>query len=243
MDQWDCHTHGSYVLDVERKVMAGVLQNYFGYHVVQVGGPTREHYLTESRIRHKIRVSSDRCDSFEGDNVQADPYLLPFTPHSIDLFVLPHVLEYLAHPEQMLKSCFDALVGGGHIIILSFNPYSLMGLAKSIGKNDRVFRRAQFITPMMMRKYLNQAGFYPEEYKSMCFRIPLKSQKWFERLKVMEPVGRFISPSNGGVYMMIAEKKMVSMNVITPERNNGSVNVPNGVVEPSASKITMKERK
>lgn len=231
MDQWICHTHGQYLLDVERKVLSGVLQKYFGYHIVQIGGPTHDHFLSDSLIRHKVRLTQDVSSGFEGNTVKANLGQLPFQPDSIDVMVLPHVLEYVASPYQVLNSCFTSVAPEGHVVIMGFNPFSLWGLAKLFGPNDRVFRRAHFIPPYKLRHWLKQAGFDVVEYKSLCFRWPTRNETWFERMRFLEPLGRFLTPSMGGIYMLIAQKHLVPMNIIGLDPKSSRVRVREGVVE------------
>lgn len=233
MDQWVCHTHGQYVLDVERKVLSSILDKYFGYHIVQIGGPTTNHYVEDSLIRHKVRLGGEFCTGFPGNNVRAELTRLPFAPDSIDVMVLPHVLEYVASPYQVLNSCFSSMAPEGHIVILGFNPFSLWGLAKLFGPNDRVFRRADFIAPYKLRHWLKRAGFDVLEYKSMCFRWPSRDPARFEKLKFIEPLGRFLAPTLGGVYLLIAQKRMVPMNIIGVDARTKTVKVRAGAPEPT----------
>lgn len=233
MDQWVCLTHGHYVLDVERKVLDSVLDKYYGYHIVQIGGPTSNNYLQSSLIRHKVRIGVESSIGFPGNNIRSDLNRLPFVPDSIDVMVLPHVLEYVASPYEVLDSCFTSMAPEGRIVILGFNPFSLWGLAKMFGPNDRVFRRAHFIAPYKLRRWLKRAGFDVQEYKSMCFRWPSKNPRRFEKLNFLEPLGRFLTPGFGGVYMMIAQKRLIPMNVIGLDHRNITVQVRSGVAEPT----------
>lgn len=214
MDQWVCHTYGHYVLDMERKVLSAVLPGLFGYNIAQIGGPAHDHYLHDSLIRHKIRLSPDVHSDFDGSNVVSSLYEMPFLPESLDVMVLPHVLEYTADPKAVLKSCYDSLVPEGHLIILGFNAWSLWGLAKLIRPNDRVYRRADFIASHNMRKLLQQQDFEIKVHKSMCYRPPIKNESWFHKVKFLEPLGRMIWPYLGAVYIMVARKRVAPMNFI-----------------------------
>ncbi|MCB1827305.1 MAG: methyltransferase domain-containing protein [Coxiellaceae bacterium] len=233
MDQWVCLSHGQYVLDVERQVLDGVLPQFFGYHIVQLGGPTQSQYMDASLIRHKVRFSLDGDHSFPGDNVQVERYDLPLKPESVDVMLLPHVLEYSAEPERILHQCYQHMVADGTIIILGFNPFSLWGMAKLLKRQDRVYRRAQFIAPYKVRRSLHHAGFDVVSFNSMCFRLPVASKRVFESTQFLEPLGRFILPSAGGIYMIIAKKKVVPMNLIVAPKLFQPVRVRPVVAESS----------
>lgn len=232
MDQWICHTYGRYVLDMERKVLSAVLPGLFGYNIAQIGGPTNDHYIQDSLIRHKVRLSPEVQSGFDGSNIVSNLYEMPFLPGSLDVMVLPHVLEYTADPKTVLKSCYDSLVPEGHLIILGFNAWSLWGLAKLIRPNDRVYRRADFIASQKMRKMLKQLDFEVKVHKSMCYRPPIKNERWFQKAKFLEPLGRLIWPYLGAVYIIVARKRVVPMNFIGMNVKP-KVRIRTGIVEPT----------
>lgn len=236
MDQWVCRAHGKYLLEVERNVLGSVLAPFYGYHIVQLGGPTHDYFLQNSLIRHKVRIGLDHSGSFLGNNVCGDATQLPFLPDSVDVMVLPHVLEYVAAPHAVLQQCFDAMAPEGHIVVLGFNPFSLWGLAKWLGPNDCVFRRAQFVAPYQLRGWLKQAGFEIVEYKSMCFRWPAGDAKWFERFRFLEPLGRYLTPSLGGIYLIVAQKRLLPMNLVGVEPMAGRVKVRPVAPEPTLTR-------
>ena len=53
---------------------------------------------------------------------------------SIDLVILPHILECIDNPRQLLAEACRIIKPEGHIIICGFNPHSLWGLKKIMGK-------------------------------------------------------------------------------------------------------------
>ena len=46
---------------------------------------------------------------------------LPFATHSIDLVVMPHILEFTEDPHQVLREVERVLVPEGHVVITGFN--------------------------------------------------------------------------------------------------------------------------
>ena len=51
---WFASRQGALLGERERAVVAAHLPNLFGYHIVQLGSPCREHYLHGSRIGHRV---------------------------------------------------------------------------------------------------------------------------------------------------------------------------------------------
>ena len=61
---------------------------------------------------------------------RSDLRQLPFASASLDLVVLPHVLEFLPDPHQMLREVERVLIPEGQVVIAGFNPLSLWGLRR-----------------------------------------------------------------------------------------------------------------
>ena len=55
---------------------------------------------------------------------------LPIATQSIDLVVLPHVLEFADEPHQILREVDRVLMPEGRLVIVGFNPWSLWGAAQ-----------------------------------------------------------------------------------------------------------------
>ena len=55
---------------------------------------------------------------------------LPFDAQSIDLILLPHALEFIDNPHEVLREVDRVLRPEGRVLILGFNPWSLFGLRR-----------------------------------------------------------------------------------------------------------------
>ena len=87
---WLDTPQGRYVLDWELARMEQVASDIFGFNALQIGLPEID-YLRANRIPFRFL-----CCAEQGAQVRASPEQLPFATHSIDLVMLPHVLEYSA---------------------------------------------------------------------------------------------------------------------------------------------------
>ena len=56
------------------------------------------------------------------------PLQLPLASQSVDLVVLPHVLEFHAEPHEMLREADRVMMPEGQLVISGFNTASLWGL-------------------------------------------------------------------------------------------------------------------
>ena len=116
-------------MEVER--VHAAVGNLFGYHCLQVGDLAGEDLLSASRILGRTVVDID-------GGAPRDPYplmsaaatSLPIDSHAVDVVVLPHVLEFEPLPHDALREAARVLVPEGSLVVLGFNPLSVIGLRR-----------------------------------------------------------------------------------------------------------------
>lgn len=114
---------GRYLLDWEQAQVNRVVADIFGYNAVQLGLPGID-LLRANRMPCRLRCA------LEAGEVRANAFELPFASGSLDLVVLPHVLEFSAHPHRVLREVERVLVPEGSVAISGFNPFSLWGMRR-----------------------------------------------------------------------------------------------------------------
>src|SRR4026208_2638134 len=89
---WLSTSQGAYVLGWERAQFAAAVDDLFGFRAVQIGLPEVD-FLRQNRIPYRFSLALE-----PGAALAADPLQLPLASQSVDLVVLPHVLEGHPHP-------------------------------------------------------------------------------------------------------------------------------------------------
>lgn len=128
MKDWYNTPIGQYILQAETDAISPFLERWFGFHLVQIGGPQNIKLLQESPIPHHIYLFPQAINYFSQTYVVSEFNDLPLLPNSVDVIVMPHVLEFIKSPNHVLQQAYLSLVGGGHLVVFGFNPYSLWGL-------------------------------------------------------------------------------------------------------------------
>lgn len=198
-----------YLLERERAWLDQIVPDIFGYHAVQLGLPGID-LLRESRIVHRMSA-----DPLPGATVLAQYHELPFETQSVDLVVLPHILEFSTHPHEILREIDRIVRPEGRILILGFNPWSLFG-ARRLWTSKGYPWQGQFVSLVRMKDWLQLLGFEPSAGKLTCYIPPTESSVWQKRWSFLESTGDRWWGVGGGVYMLEAIKRVHGMRLIMP---------------------------
>jgi SAM-dependent methyltransferase len=213
LQDWFAGEQSALLLEEERKKLTQRLYALFGYHILQLGNVGGRQFLDDSKISHKLiarlipdeeaRQSSDFC---------CDCTNIPVAHDSIDVIVLPHVLEFEVNPHQVLRESERVLIGEGHVVILGFNPWSLWGLWRLLLTwREKPPWQGHYIGLTRIKDWLKLLDFEVIKIERFYYRPPLRSLKLLNKLEFMEQLGRYCWPWFGGVYLLVAKKRVVPL--------------------------------
>lgn len=213
--QWLQTPQGQYVIGWEQRQVDSAVDDIFGFHAVQVGMPGLD-LLRENRIPLKIIAGREK-----GCTLSATPENLPLATHSVDLLVLPHVLEFADNPHQILREAERVLIPEGQLVVTGFNPVSLWGLKRQM---HQLLRRdpgafpwgGRFIGLLRLKDWLSLLGFEINGGQFGCYAPPVSQSKWIERFRFAEVMGGRWWPIAGGTYVIRAVKRHYGIRLMTP---------------------------
>jgi len=233
--QWFQRSLGQEVLHAELFCICKVLPDLFGYHILQIGSPGGAQYLDCSRIKHKVNIGSRRVQPTGGAHVICDQHALPVGSDSVDVMVLPHVLEFDTHPHQVLREMERVLIGDGHVVIIGFNPWSLWGLWRLFNAwRDRYPWNGKYIRMARLRDWLDLLDFEITRIEYFYYRPPVENTHISRKLGFLEQLGRFSWRYFGGIYMVVAKKRVIPMTPVKMQWQMRRHMLTPGVAEPSA---------
>lgn len=210
MDAWYQSLLGSELLATERIALDRLLPHYFGRHFLQIGGPSETYLFASSPIAHKVRMSSEFAPGFQGSGVQGDLQQLPFLPDSVDVILVPHMLEFMTSPDWLLQQMYRILTPEGKLLILGFNPFSLWGIARWLRGRRAPPWQGQFHSRFTIVSHLRHHQFQIEQQRSLFFRPPINRKSWLNHLLSLEAIGPLFWPNNGAVYLIVAKKQVTT---------------------------------
>ena len=212
LHDWFQSPLGAYLLAQECAWLDQVTPDIFGYHAIQLGLPQLD-LLRESRIVHRVTVSPEVAR--HPNHVQAQFHELPFDTQSIDLCVMPHVLEFSEIAHEVLREIDRVLRPEGRVLVLGFNPWSLFG-TKKLWTSKGYPWQGQFVSLVRIKDWLQLLGLEPASGRLACYIPPCETEKWQRRFRFMEPTGDRWWGVAGGVYMVEAIKRVQGMRLIAP---------------------------
>jgi len=160
----------------------------------------------------------------------------------MDLVVLPHTLEFAAYPHQILREAARVLRPEGNLIISGFNPHSLWGLHRALGRRQGYPWHGQFIALHRIKDWLALLGFEVAGIRFAAYAPPFHQTKWLERFAFMEAAGDRWWAVSGGVYFVHAIKRVHGMRLIKPQWNEGLVSKLLPVSPKMNNKITQRNK-
>ncbi len=227
LNEWLSSAQGDYVLKREQDYFDKTVEDIFGFNALQLG-LSEQPFLRRSRM--PLRMSGEEA-------VTADVRLchdeLPFACESVDLLLLPHILEFAENPHQILREVERVMMPEGNLLISGFNPYSLWGLRRKLGCKQGYPWCGNFIALKRLKDWLALLGFVVVDVRFSAYVPPFNRATSLARCCFMDGSGDRRWAGSGGVYFLHAIKRVPGMRLIQPKWNKKLV----GSLIPAAPKM------
>lgn len=212
LSAWFETAQGSYVLRREQSYFDKAVTDVFGFNALQLGLPELN-FLRASRIPLRFTAGNQ-----SGNAVRLVCTELPFADDSLDLVLMPHVLEFSGNPHQTLREVERVLMPEGSLLLSAFNPYSLWGVC-GWGRRQSYPWNGNFIALSRLKDWLALLGFEVVGGRFAVYAPPFQQLSWLERAAFMEKAGDRWWAIGGGVYFLHAIKRVPGMRPLKPQWN------------------------
>lgn len=213
LEDWLETPQGRYIVGWEQARLDAAVYDIFGFYALQIGLPQVD-CLRQSRMPLRQKVAPD---ADPGVDALADLRSLPFASNSVDLVVLPHVLEFCSDPHQVLREVERILIPEGQVVVVGFNPLSLWGLRRRLPHRPDGFPwEGNYLSVLRLRDWLALLGFEVHRGNFGRYAPPCTQQQWLDRFRFMEPAGDRWWGFAGGVYILQAIKRVRGMRLVLP---------------------------
>ncbi len=224
---WLSRPTAAALLKAERTVIGDLLFNLFGFHIVQVGTYGAGALLEASRIAHRVILAAGE-PAATGHDAICSSEAWPVRSRGIDVVLLPHILERVQDPEAMLFEAERTLVGEGHMVIVGVNPWSLWGLDALYNRSGR-----RLLSRCRIEYWLRRLDL--EILLSRCFyyRPPWRVERGAAERDWLDRCGSRLWPACGGLYVIVARQRLVTLIPIAEPRRRKRRLVSNGLARPT----------
>ena len=209
LSRWMQSPAGVDLLRMEVERVHAAVGDLFGYHCLQVGDLAGVDLLSTSRILGRTIVDVDGgAPRHPYPLVSGAATSLPIDSHAVDVVILPHVLEFESRPHEALREASRVLVPEGSLVILGFNPVSIIGLR-------RVFKCRAEVAPWCgtyfgaarLRDWLTLLGFDIIDQRA-CFASEGGPRgRWPGRRSIIE----WMPPALASARLILAKKRVNAM--------------------------------
>ncbi len=208
--QWLASDSGSVLLRQEQAFYTAQVADRFGFYALQVEAGEYD-LLAGNRIPWR-----GRCGIGPNMQVRTDPAFLPFSGQSIDLVLLPHVLDFHGHPHQVLREVERVLMPEGRLLLTGFNPYSLWGGVRWLKGRKGLPWSANYISLPRLRDWMELLSLEVVCTRMIAAIPPLAPTGVPHILRGIDAQISQAFNHGGSVYCVEAVKKVRSMRLIAP---------------------------
>jgi len=218
LQAWLASTAGQYLQAKEQALYDQAVFDLFGFNALQMGCVQME-LLQNSRIPNRF-VASEFAIGTTQNQLSCSDDFLPFADMSIDLLLLPHRLEFSERPHQTLREAARVMMPDGHLVISGFNHLSLWGATagfkKIISSKTSYPWNGKFIGLTRLKDWLALLGFEVVLVEMCCHIPPFEKLSWHKRFSFFDKASSRRCAMLGGVYFIVAKKRVVGMTPIKP---------------------------
>lgn len=199
---------GQLLLEQQGPLLEQELQRCFGRYLLHYGysaGP-----LLARNLGCHVRLGPTGA---AGD-ILCDESAWPIGEHAADAVVLQHGLDFCRFPHQLLREAAHSVRPGGYLLVVGLNPWSSWGVRRSLSRD--AFGQARGISAGRVCDWLSLLGFSLEKRSSGCYRPPLASKPWQQRLAGLESRAGDWQLPGAGFYLLCARKMTLGLRPLRP---------------------------
>ena len=206
---------GSTLISEQLDIFDKYSSKCIGYNLLQLSLQHKKQLIQNDRVGHYINMSYFKDDDILLGDLQTDYQNFPISTDSIDNLILHHILEFTDNPYQILRESDRILSDGGNLIIMSFNPMSMLPF---VSVSSRILRKP-FIRPKYIRlgrviDWLTVLNYEILVKKLFFYKLPFNNNWIFNNSTWLESLGQSIKLPTGLCYLLIAKKRSFPLNPI-----------------------------
>ncbi|MGX2039445.1 class I SAM-dependent methyltransferase [Methylocaldum sp. MU1018] len=176
---------GQILQTIEASYLQASLNPTYNQKILQVGLLGCENlYIDETFVRNFTLVSAEhRSESGNKRVIAACPTALPIASASIDILILPHVIDFEANRHQVLREVERVLKPDARLFLLGLNPWSMHGILQYLPRRAS-FWKTNFISSHRLLDWLSLLKFdaeYSAAFSIASSKVIQRPDSFFSR--------------------------------------------------------------
>lgn len=210
LESWYDRENGRYLARVIRDATQDLLDTAFGYHILQLGVRGGVPLSHVSPINHRVYCAGGFT---EGVDLVAEPDELPLESDSVDAIIVHHCLEFASNPHQVLREIQRVLTPQGQLLIIGFNPHSLLGARTRLHRwlRDPLWSHHRPVSEHRLTDWLHLLGCEVLDTRRLYGLPPLGSGRVRNLITRGDAWAARHNLPWGGVYILHATKNVAGM--------------------------------
>ncbi|MDO4641200.1 MAG: methyltransferase domain-containing protein [Neisseria sp.] len=140
---------------------------------------------------------------------------------SLDLLLMPHVLEFCDAYTLALAEAYRALKPEGRLVLTGLNPHSILRFSRCFNKKYYPLKNKCIPLPRL-KKSVHNLGFSIESGRFMAYRPMVQNKSALHLLGFMEAAGDRWWPHAAAVYGLVLTKRQAGVHLLTQTEQNQS---------------------
>jgi len=238
IDDWPRTELGRHIVGLEQQMVDQLLPDLFGFHLMQMGFSTDTPLYANSMIRHRFTMAP--APGRGQVSALSDAEALPIDSDSIDVLILHHALEFSANPHQLLREAARVVVPHGHVLILGFNPWSLLSARALLSRRfGHPVWRFDHLSARRVSDWLRLLDFNIDSVHYSGHALPVNHQTVLAHQSGIERLGSRWSLPWGARWMIHACKQVNTMTPVRPFKRMRAPRLAVPFAAPSARHRTL----
>lgn len=220
---WLASPKGVALLEAEQQQMRGLLPSLVGCRALQIGVGGDVDLLASCHLPYHWYLTST-LDAHA--DVHIYPANLPLASKSVDLVLLHHCLDFDDAPYRILSEAVRLLNPGGSLLVVGFNPYSLLGIQHLLAASSHPLHGARFLRAGRVCDWAGVGGCEVQGYVAGF-------TAGYER-RYLALLRRGLWRRFGGFYVLMARKQAIPLHPLLARRYRLRDLPPNVITVPAA---------
>lgn len=204
--EWFMSSKGAELRRIEYKLIECTLQRLNGLTACLTGFSEQSSFTLKSNQRVFLLGSLQASNA----PVRSDIHFWPVKSKSMDVVLLHHSLEWSQQPQRILREACRVLAPGGEIVVVGFNPLSLLSVSRFFSSYyPKALRQARLYSVSVVNEWLNTLGFSCESVHFSLRAAPLRYASPEGDFSLQK--GIFGQLPIGGIFVLVAIKEQCGL--------------------------------